>query len=234
MRPLGVVESEVCRKILSSLIDIFIRLQIHLLVFNRPPKPFSEDIVHAPAPAVHGYLHVVSGKDINEFLGGELAPLVGIGDLWRSISFNRFFHSLDTEVRFHGRRQSPADNKPAKPVDDGIEVTEAVSQSDVCDVATPDVIRETGADVPEQVWVYLVIGVFDACFLGFRVYRLQTHEIHQPSRMITANRNSMDFLEIMPYPAGAVERTFGEDLVDLLHGGNVSLVYFGFIVETRS
>ena len=49
--------------------------------------------------------------------------------------------------------------------------------------------------------------------------------------MITTDRDSVYNFKIVPYAAGAVERAFGEDLVDPFHGGDVGFIHFGFVVE---
>ena len=52
-------------------------VQMHRLVFERPPQPFDEDIVHAPGPAIH--------RD------GDLGVFVGVRELgWFTGSPDRY------------------------------------------------------------------------------------------------------------------------------------------------
>ncbi len=194
-----VVEFEVSGEIRFCFRNVAVRFQVHFLVFDRSPQSLREDVVHAAASTIHGDLHIVSGKHVDEFLVGELRALVGVGNLRSSEFFDRFVHRLYAEIRFHGRRQIPSDYQPAKPIDDGVEVTETVSHSDVGDITAPDVVREACADVTKEIWIYLVIRVFKACFLGFRVYGLQSHQPHHAPYSIAAGVNFVVVLEICLY-----------------------------------
>src|ERR687884_855783 len=58
-----------------------IGIEVDLLVFEAAPQPLDEDIVHAPALAVHADGDPVPLEGAGEVGAGELAPLVGIEDL---------------------------------------------------------------------------------------------------------------------------------------------------------
>ena len=59
MGPLLVVEGQISPNPLSGLSPILVCLQVHLLVLDAAPQPFHEDVVHAPAPAVHAHLNAL-------------------------------------------------------------------------------------------------------------------------------------------------------------------------------
>jgi len=231
MRPFGVVELEVIGQVLSGVVNVFIRLQVYLLIFDRTPQSLGKYVVHATASAVHGYLYAVPRKNFNEIFVGKLAALVRVRYLRHSMSFDRRFHRLHAEARFQGWRQAPSDHISAPPVDDGIQVAETVSQTDVGDVTTPYVIRARRSNVSQEIRVYLVIGVFDACFLDFGIYSFQTHDVHQPAYMVTTERNAVHAFQVVSYSSGTVEWTLGEDSVDLFHRDDIGLIYPRFIVE---
>ena len=81
MGPLLVVEGQISPNPLSGLSPILVCLQVHLLVLDAAPQPFHEDVVHAPAPAVHAHLNALRQQHAGEGLAGELAAVNGGGML---------------------------------------------------------------------------------------------------------------------------------------------------------
>ena len=59
-----------------------ILMQIHFLIFDRPPQPLREDVVKTPAPAVHADPDVMFFEHGGVFLCRILAALIGIMDIW--------------------------------------------------------------------------------------------------------------------------------------------------------
>ena len=49
------------------------RMQIHALVFQRPPQPLNEHVIHPAAPPVHADLDAGIGQHLGERQAGELA-----------------------------------------------------------------------------------------------------------------------------------------------------------------
>ena len=97
MGPLLVVEGQISPNPFSGLSPILVCLQVHLLVLDAAPQPFHEDVVHAPAPAVHAHLNALRQQHAGEGLAGELAALVGVEDLWPTLA-QGLFQSRNTEV----------------------------------------------------------------------------------------------------------------------------------------
>ena len=81
MRPDGVVEADPLPDDPFGQKAVGDVIQIDRLVFERPPQPLDEDIVHTPAPSIHGYrdLHVL--ENAGKLEAGELAALIGIEDV---------------------------------------------------------------------------------------------------------------------------------------------------------
>jgi len=75
MRPSGIVELNVAADRGTSLGHRLIGFEIHLLVFDRTPKPLHEDIVAPGAFAVHADFDAALEKNIRERRAGELAAL---------------------------------------------------------------------------------------------------------------------------------------------------------------
>ena len=63
-----------------------ISVQVDLLVFEAAPQPLDEDVVHAPALAVHADHDPVPFQGAGEVVASELAALVGIEDLRPAIA----------------------------------------------------------------------------------------------------------------------------------------------------
>lgn len=89
MRALGVVEGDPVADDPLGVEAVGQLVQMHRLVFERPPQPFDEDIVHAPAPAIHGDGDLGVLEGVRELEAGELAPLVGVEDVGLAISGQR-------------------------------------------------------------------------------------------------------------------------------------------------
>ena len=85
MRTLPVVELEIARQLLACFGDALIRMQIDVLVLDATPQPLDEDVIDPTALAVHADLDAVVGQHLGEVGAGELAALVGIEDLRRTV-----------------------------------------------------------------------------------------------------------------------------------------------------
>src|SRR6202040_853198 len=79
--------------------DAGIGVEVDLLIFEAPPQPLDEDVVHVAALAVHADGDPVALQGAGEVVAGELAALVGVEDLGAAVQQERFLESLDTELR---------------------------------------------------------------------------------------------------------------------------------------
>ena len=154
MGPLLVVEGQISPNPFSGLSPILVCLQVHLLVLDAAPQPFHEDVVHAPAPAVHAHLNGLRQQHAGEGLAGELAALVGVEDLWPTLA-QGLFQSRNTEVYLQGVGQPPGQHVAAVPVHDGHQVEETPSHGYVGDVGGPHLVDPVDLQPPEQVWIDL-------------------------------------------------------------------------------
>ena len=84
-------------------------VQVDRLVFERPSKALDKDIVHAPAPAVHGDGDTGVLKYAGEFEAGELAAPIGIEDVRPTVTGQRLVQCLDAEPGVHGVPQPPGE-----------------------------------------------------------------------------------------------------------------------------
>ena len=93
-------------------------VQIDRLVFEAPPEPFDEDVVHAATSPVHGDRHAGVFQHVGEGQGGELTSLIGIEDLRFAVSGQGFIQRLKAEACIHGVREPPGKDVPCRSVHD--------------------------------------------------------------------------------------------------------------------
>src|SRR5690606_12635124 len=86
------------------------REQVHVLVLDAAPQPFHEYIVQCPSLSVHTepYSPIRMCCPVAELVGRELAPLVRVEDLRRTMFHHSGLQSLPAPVRCHGIGQRPA------------------------------------------------------------------------------------------------------------------------------
>jgi len=82
-----------------SLPAIAVGMQVHLLILDCSPQSFNEDVVVAALPSRPADSDSVSLQARHEVGGGELAPLIGVEDLWLTATAECHFQSLKTEFR---------------------------------------------------------------------------------------------------------------------------------------
>src|SRR6266849_2833468 len=125
VRPTFPVIVEPAPDALLGFCPIFVRLQVHLLVFERPPKPLHEDVVHAAPLPIHADLHAVSLEHIGEVGSGELGSLVAVEDGRSSVSVKRLLQRLDAKPYVESVRQPPGEHIPGIPIHDDDQVEES-------------------------------------------------------------------------------------------------------------
>jgi hypothetical protein len=76
--------------------------QVEVMVFERPPESFDENIVLHSSAAVHTDGDVVVFQHLGEDLAGKLYALIGVEDLRASIAPDGLLQGLDTKVSLHG------------------------------------------------------------------------------------------------------------------------------------
>ncbi len=110
MGPLGVVEAYPLADDPFGPEAVGEFVQVDRLVFERPPQALDEDIVHTPAPAIHGDFDIGFFQHAGEVEAGELAAprssrgqaLVGVEDLRPAVSGQRLVQCFDAEGGIHG------------------------------------------------------------------------------------------------------------------------------------
>lgn len=107
--------------------------------FHRAPQALGENVVHAPALAIHANLNLVSVENIGVLGACEMAALVRIMDGWYCDP-ERIVEIIQTELFLQRIREVPCNNISAVPVHEGDQITESLFEPHVCDVGSLDLI----------------------------------------------------------------------------------------------
>lgn len=97
MRPFFVVVCEEPSKVRPCVKRVPVLLQVDLFVFDGSPQSFYEDIIQAPASAVHADVDPVILQNVSEILVSVLRPLVGVEDFWTPMGDKGFFQRTDAK-----------------------------------------------------------------------------------------------------------------------------------------
>jgi hypothetical protein len=125
MPALGVVEGKAGFQPGMHLRERCVILEIHILILDRPPEPFDEDVIGGPPAAVPADPDRELLQGFDEFLAGELAPLVGVKDLRSAEPVQGVLKAGDAEGRVQGVAQPPGQYLPALPVQDRHQIPES-------------------------------------------------------------------------------------------------------------
>ena len=79
-------------------------VQVDGFVFERSPQAFNKNIVHEPAPAIHGDADAGILERAGEVEAGKPAALVGVEDFRFAVSGQRRVVSRDAEPDFNAVR----------------------------------------------------------------------------------------------------------------------------------
>ena len=137
-------------------------VQIYAFILERPPEPLNHPIID-PAPfTIHADLDVRISQHVDPMSTCELAALISVEYLWRTVFGQRLFQGLDAEVHVHGVGMLPRKDLATVPVHDVNKVQEAPPHWDIGDVRTPDLVRTVNHDVPQQRRPYFMLRMLSA------------------------------------------------------------------------
>ena len=107
-----VVEGDPFANSRPSFEPVGVAFQIDVLVLQRAPEAFDEDVVHPAAAAVHRDADAGFDQHAREGRSGELAALVGVEDLGPAVPGQRLLQGLDARheasIVFDSRQDSTA------------------------------------------------------------------------------------------------------------------------------
>ncbi len=159
----GVVKRDVVADARARLADRVVSVQVHLLVLDRSPDAFDEDVVAPAAPSVQADPDAFPLQSSGEGLAGELRSLVGVEYLRFSIHGKRLFQRLHAEGRIHRDQHTPGQHAAAEPVHHRGQIDEAARHRG--DVHGPDLVGPRDGHVTQQV------GINPVTWCGFRRVR---------------------------------------------------------------
>ncbi len=230
MRPFPIIELEPPGNAPCRLRDAAVVVQVNLFVLERTPQPFHEDVVKSPAAAIHGDPDLLVQEPFRESLARELAPLVAVEDPGFAES-QGFLQRFQAETRVQGVGQLPGQDVAAVPVHDRHQVEETVTEADVGDVRSPNLVRGNDLQVPQKV------RVNTGLFLGFaqpglRIDRFQPHEPHEPPDSFLVHRKTGAGNQ-ESQPSSAKERPGRVQFVNFVHQVKVLGTFSSRLVIVR-
>ncbi len=141
MGPFSVVEVHPLADNLFGLEAVGQFMQVDGFIFERAPQTFDEDVVHAPAPPIHGDRDLGGFKNAGEVKAGELASLISVEALRFAVSIQRLIQGIDAEGGIHGIRQPPCEDMAGRPVHDRDQIKEPALNRNVGDVGLMRILR---------------------------------------------------------------------------------------------
>ena len=114
----GVVEGKVFSQTVPSVVDGGVGFEVHVFVFDGPPQPFREDIIHAPSTTVHTDRDIFIQQECSVLRAREVTALIRIMNLRRGFD-QRSLQIFQTEIYLERRGQFPSDDVTAEPVEEG-------------------------------------------------------------------------------------------------------------------
>lgn len=198
-----------------SLRSSFPSVQIDTFILQGPPEAFDEDVVDAPALAIHRDLGADPFQSVGPGEGRELRSLIGIHDLGRAELMDRLVHGLDAEVGFQRVRDAPGQNLPGEPVHDCDQVKEALSHRQVGNVGAPDLVGPLHPQPAQQIGIGLV-ALRGLAGVRLLVDRHQAHEPHQSPDALVIHKMAL-VLQVPLHLLHAAKRCLEELLVNHDH-----------------
>ena len=115
-------------------------MQIDTFILQGPPKPLDHSMINPAAFTVHTDLYLCGTQNAYPVTTDELAALVGIEYLRRTMRGQHLLQGLDAEVCIHAVRQPPRQNLTTVPVHNCHEVQKAALHRNIRDVRASDLI----------------------------------------------------------------------------------------------
>ena len=172
-----VVPAKIAGKLPLGFPHVGVILQVHFLVFHRPPKTLDEDVVQVSPPPVHADLNAAVPQGRRECFTRELSPLVAVEYLRASVRERRG-QRLHAEPRVDEIAHPPREHVPAEPVHDRHKIREPAPHADVRDVRGPHLVRTLDGQPRQQVRIFARPAIGNAGARP-RIDRRKPHHPHQ-------------------------------------------------------
>ena len=209
-----VVEMKILFDLLIGFRGSLILMEIDLLVFQGSPQPLGEDIVESSSFSVHADLDVMMDQDIEIAEAGELGSLIRVMD-FRFSGTERLGESFNTEGIFQGIGEAEGNHIATEPIDDGNQIEKSMTQTNIRDVRSPDMIRMADGQTSEEIGI---LPMLEIRFAGIGSWKqgFNAHPTHEAADFVSANTVAF-LVEFYPDPTRVVEGSEGVDLIDDIH-----------------
>ncbi len=178
MQPPAIVGIEVRRELPLRFAAVTVRVQIDLLVLDRPLQPLDEYVVHPATFAVHADAAAGALQPIEPVLGSVLRALVAVENLRSPEACKCLFQGGEAEISRERVGEPPSQHLAAGDVEDGRQVQEPVGHRQTGDIGGPDLVRPFDRDALEQVQVDRPLSGRDAR-ARLAVAGLDAHAAHE-------------------------------------------------------
>lgn len=188
-----------------------------MLIFERPPESFDDDIVHRSASAIPTDDDTFRFQDSGEYVTRELAALVAVENLRSTPSSNSLKECFYAEPRIQGIRHAVGQDLPAVPIQYGNQIHESLSQGNVRDIRTPNLIWSCNGEVAQPIGMLFKAVVLT--WMGCKWLRQDRHQIHFPHQpTCPLGVDQVSYFSKFPGHSFHPEiGMLGEDPVDFLH-----------------
>ena len=139
MRPLGVVEPKIVGNPVTRIAWMTIVGRVDLLIFQAAPEALGKDIIQCPPFAIHTDPDAERFERLCDLRTSEMTALIRVPNL-RDALAPRLLDRLEHKTDLQGLVEHPTDHVAAEPVDNRHQIQPAVAQSDIGDIAAPNVI----------------------------------------------------------------------------------------------
>ncbi len=178
MGPLPVVQVDVLSDEAPGMTDRLVRFQVDLLVLDAAPDPLNEPVVAPASLAVHRQPHAAAQHGLGERARRELATLIGVHYVRRSVAGERHFQRLDGVRGFQRDGDPMRENLAIGPVHHRRQIHEAARHRNVRRIEGEHLIGVLDLHAAQQVRPDLVLCVATAR-VRLAVQRLHAHAFHQ-------------------------------------------------------
>lgn len=192
-------------------------MEVDVLIFERPPESFDDNIIHGSSLAIPADCDAFGFQDSGEYITGELATLIRVEDFGAPPSSDGLEKSVDAELRIQGIREPITKDFAAMPVQDRHQVDKPSFERNVGDVGAPDLVRPADAEIPQAVGM-----LFERFILPrmrrkrLRQNRDQTHLPHQSAGPFGIDQEA-GLLQLAGHTVNPEVRMIGENPIDTLH-----------------
>ena len=134
-----VIVAQIFVKAFSGVSGTVVVLQVNILVLDRPPEAFHENVVIGPTAMVHADLRSRLQKQSRVFRAGKMTALVAVHD-FRDGLLQSAPASVQYKADFQGIAHAPVQNVTGMPVEDGDKIKPVRADGDMRNVDRPDLI----------------------------------------------------------------------------------------------